>query len=125
MRFCPCSAGSIHTCLILVEVLLVLQELVVENLHGLAPDGCQGVAKETGDDIDEDPRWQQCNHLGCARTTCMGVEEEGTIKTINKYGKAAIACFHLNENRGVLPGDIRQLMVELFLTGITTPAKTS
>ena len=36
-----------------------------------------------------------------------------------------ISCLHLNERGGAIPGDIRQLRVELFLTGAPTPAKNS
>ena len=35
-----------------------------------------------------------------------------------------ISCLHLNESEGVIPGDIRQLRVELLLTGAPTLAKT-
>ena len=35
-----------------------------------------------------------------------------------------ISCLHLNERGGAIPGDIRQLRVELLLTGAPTPAKT-
>ena len=35
-----------------------------------------------------------------------------------------INCLHLNERGGAIPGDIRQLRVELLLTGAPNPAKT-